>query len=181
MFDFKKRRMNKVAIFYGPEGGNTEKAARLVAKEFGSENSILIPVRDATEMDMEPYTNIIFGGPTVGTHTWRDDTQNNDWDLFLARLTTMKLDDKTCAIFGLGDHVSYSHHFVDDIGIMAERLEEAGARLIGFVPVSGYTFEDSLAQKEDVFLGLPLDEDFESEKTQSRIANWVIQLKKEFE
>ena len=172
--------MDKVAIFYGPEGGNTEKAAKLLVKEFGESKAILIPVKGATEMDLEPYSNIVFGGPTVGTHTWGGDHQNQDWDLFLARLTKMKLNEKTCAIFGLGDHVSYAHHFVDDIGVMAQRLEEARADLVGFVPVNEYTFEQSLAQRGDVFLGLPLDEDHEPEKTQERISSWVLQLQKEF-
>ncbi len=172
--------MNKVAIFFGPEGGNTEKAAIMVAAEFGEENAILVPVKSATEMDLEPYNNIIFGGPTVGTHTWSDDSKNNDWDIFLTRLAKMNLEGKNCAVFGLGDHVSYANHFVDDIGVMAERLEAAGANLVGLVPVSAYTFEESLAQRGEVFLGLPLDEDFEPEKTQDRISNWVLQLGKEF-
>ena len=85
-----------------------------------------------------------------------------------------------CAIFGLGDHVAYAHHFVDDVGVMAQRLEDAGAKLVGFVPVEGYTFEESMAQRGDVFLGLPLDEDYESDKTEDRISEWVLQLKKEF-
>lgn len=171
--------MDKIAIFYGPQGGNTEKAARLVAKEFGEDKAVLIPVKGATETDLEPYSKIIFGGPTVGTHTWQHDTSNKDWDLFLARLTKVDLKNKECAIFGLGDHVSYAHHFVDDIGAMAQRLEEAGAKLVGFVPVSDYSFEESLAQRGDVFLGLPLDEDHEEEKTGERISNWVVQLLKE--
>ena len=66
-----------------------------------------------------------------------------------------------------------------DIGVLAERLEEAGAELYGFVPVGDYVFEDSLAQRGDIFLGLPLDEDHEADKTQERISNWVMQLLKE--
>ena len=30
----------------------------------------------------------------------------------LKKLCEMKLDDKICAVFGLGDHISYAHHFV---------------------------------------------------------------------
>jgi flavodoxin I len=179
LLDSRKKSMDKIAIFYGPEGGNTEKAARMVAKEFGEETAVLIPVRGATEMDLEPYDRIIFGGPTVGTHTWRDDTTNKDWDLFLTRISQSNLEGKKCAIFGLGDHVGYAHHFVDDIGVLAQRLEGAGAKLVGFVPVSDYTFEESLAQRGEIFLGLPLDEDHEADKTQGRISNWVLQLQKE--
>ena len=92
----------------------------------------------------------------------------------------MDLTGKKCAIFGLGDHIAYAHHFVDDIGVMAERVEQAGGELVGKVPISGYEFEQSKAQDGDVFLGLPIDEDYESNKTDKRISQWVEQLNKEF-
>lgn len=171
--------MDKIAIFYGPLGGNTEKVAKKLADKLGEEACVLLPVKDATELDIEPYTRIIFGGPTVGTHTWQDQ-QATDWDNFLARMTKMDLSGKKCAIFGLGDHVAYTHHFVDDIGVMAERVEQAGGELVGQVPVDGYVFEQSKAQRGDLFLGLPVDEDFESEKTNERINRWVEQLLTEF-
>lgn len=172
--------MEKIAIFYGPLGGNTEKVANKLAETFGEEACVLLPVKDATEMDIEPYDNIIFGGPTVGTHTWQDNTAAKDWDQFLVRLGKMDFAGKKCAIFGLGDHVSYAHHFVDDVGVVADRLEEAGATLVGMVPIKDYKFEESKAQRGDVFVGLPIDEDFESDKTDTRIAQWVEQLGKEF-
>lgn len=172
--------MEKIAIFYGPLGGNTEKVALEIAGAFGEKNSILLQVKDATEMDIEPYQNIIFGGPTVGTHTWHDQKGQTDWDQFLVRLSAMDLTGKKCAIFGLGDHIAYAHHFVDDIGVMAERLEGSGATLVGKVPVEGYEFEASKAQRGDVFLGLPIDEDFEADKTAIRLGSWIDQLKKEF-
>ena len=81
--------MEKIAIFYGPLGGNTEKVALKIAQTFGEKNSILLQVKDATEMDIEPYQNIIFGGPTVGTHTWRDEKGQTDWDQFLVRLSAV--------------------------------------------------------------------------------------------
>ncbi len=172
--------MKKIAIFYGPRGGNTEKVALELAQAIGETNCIVLPVKDATEMDVEPYQNIIFGGPTVGTHTWHDEKGQTDWDQFLVRLSAMDLAGKKCAIFGLGDHVSYAHHFVDDIGVMAERLEKSGANLVGMVPVEDYEFEASKAQKGDLFLGLPIDEDHEAEKTTIRLENWISILKKEF-
>ena len=82
--------MNKIAIFYGPVGGNTENVARKLAKAFGDKKCVLLPVKDATELDLEPYSKIIFGGPTVGTHTWQDQ-KTNDWDQFLVRMKKMDL------------------------------------------------------------------------------------------
>ncbi|MDD4646296.1 MAG: flavodoxin [Bacteroidales bacterium] len=172
--------MNKIAILYGPTGGNTERAARMIAGAFGELSTELIPVKEAGGKDLSPYLGIIFGGPTVGSNTWADSNQRNDWDLFLTQLHKMNLHGKKCAVFGLGDHVSYSFYFVDDIGVMADRILETGGTLIGSVGPEGYTFDESKAFRDGKFAGLPLDEDNEPEKTEDRINRWVEQLKKEF-
>lgn len=171
--------MEKIAILFGPSGGNTEKAARLVAKAIGEDNTVLIPVKEVGEESLKPYSRIIFGGPTVGTHTWSDPNQKNDWDLFLTRLYKLNLEGKKCAVFGLGDQVSYSFKFVDDIGVIADQIVQAGGKLVGHVGPEGYTFDESKAFREGKFLGLPLDEDNEPELTQPRINKWVELLKTE--
>ncbi|MFA6128469.1 MAG: flavodoxin [Bacteroidales bacterium] len=172
--------MNKIAILYGPTGGNTEKAAQMVAKAFGEGKADLIPVKDLHEGDIDGYSAIVFGGPTVGTHTWTDVNQKNDWDLFLTKLYKMNLHGKKCAVFGLGDQVSYSFKFVDDIASIADEAIQAGAELVGLVDPAGYTFDESKAFRNGKFLGLPLDEDNEPELTQERINHWVELLKTEF-
>lgn len=172
--------MDNIAILYGPTGGNTEKAARLVAKAFGEGNTVLIPVREVQESDIMKYSRIVFGGPTVGTHTWSDPNQKNDWDFFLTKLYKMNLKGKSCAVFGLGDQVSYSFKFVDDIGAIADRVIESGGKLVGLVEPDGYTFDESNAFRDGKFLGLPLDEDNEPELTEKRIRDWVNQLLTEF-
>lgn len=172
--------MDKIAILFGPAGGNTEKAARMVAKAFGETHVDLIPVKDVEENHLSPYSRIVFGGPTVGTHTWSDPNQKNDWDIFLTRLYKMNLQGKKCAVFGLGDQVSYSFKFVDDIGTIADQVVQAGAKLVGLVGPEGYSFDESKAFRNGKFLGLPLDEDNEPEKTQERINQWVELLKTEF-
>jgi flavodoxin I len=172
--------MDKIAILYGPTGGNTEKAARMVAKAIGEDQVTLIPVKDVQESDIMNYSRIIFGGPTVGTHTWSDPNQKNDWDLFLTRLYKMDLAGKSCAVFGLGDQVSYSFKFVDDIGTIADQVVKAGGRLVGMVDPGGYSFDESKAFRNGKFVGLPLDEDNEPELTQKRINSWVELLMTEF-
>ncbi len=172
--------MDKIAILYGPTGGNTEKAARMVASAFGEGKTDLIPIRDFQETDLKNYSRIIFGGPTVGTHTWSDPNQKNDWDIFLTRLYKMNLQGKTCAVFGLGDQVSYSFKFVDDISVIADHIIQSGGKLAGLVEPDGYTFDESKAFRNGKFLGLPLDEDNEPELTEKRINNWVELLLTEF-
>jgi flavodoxin I len=66
------------------------------------------------------------------------------------------------------------------MGVLARIILKNGGKLIGKVSPDGYTFQDSEALEEGVFLGLPLDEDYESELTDLRVSNWVPQIMKEF-
>jgi len=52
--------------------------------------------------------------------------------------------------------------------------------VVGKVSASGYTFSESKALSGDMFVGLPIDEEFEQSLTDQRIVEWVDQLKKEF-
>jgi flavodoxin I len=173
--------MKKIAIIYGPLKGSTEKVAKMVAEEFGNENVDLIPVGDAINTTIGKYSNIIFGVSTVGKHTWDSDHEGGNWDKYMPEIGRTDMSGKTVAIFGLGDHVTYSLHFVDAVGILSDLVEKSGGTLIGQVSTEGYEFEDSQAVRGDVFLGLPIDEDYDSDKTPERIKNWVAQIKKDFQ
>ena len=173
--------MKKVAIIYGPLKGSTEKVAKLVAQELGDDNFELIPIGDATKTSVEEYSNIVFGVSTIGKHTWDSKHHGGNWDKFMPELEKISLEGKTIAIFGLGDHVTYSLHFVDAVGILAELILKNGGNLIGKVSTEGYEFEDSQAVKDDMFLGLPIDEDYESEKTEGRVKNWVSSIINDFQ
>ncbi len=48
---------------------------------------------------------------------------------------------------------------------------------MGQWPTEGYDFDASKAVKNGQFVGLALDEDNQSELTESRITTWVAQLK----
>jgi len=56
--------------------------------------------------------------------------------------------------------------------------KEAGAKMIGHVSADGYTYDDSEAVVDGEFVRLALDEVNEDDKTDSRIAAWVEDLKK---
>jgi flavodoxin I len=87
---------------------------------------------------------------------------------------------KKFAIFGLGDQKGYPENFQDGMGLMAELLEEQGAKIIGFTSTKGYTYERSRAERGDQFVGLSIDMENQSAKSNSRIADWVKELKKQF-
>lgn len=51
--------MKKVGIFYGPQGGSTEKVALQIAEQFGG-NAELKPVKGLKAADVNAYDNIVF-------------------------------------------------------------------------------------------------------------------------
>jgi flavodoxin len=66
------------------------------------------------------------------------------------------------------------------MGILYKRLKKKGVKIVGFVPRTGYSFNASLALVKDKLAGLAIDEEFESQLTGQRVADWVGNLKKEF-
>lgn len=64
------------------------------------------------------------------------------------------------------------------MGILAKDLIAEGAKVIGQWPTDGYTFTDSEAVIDGKFIGLPIDEDYEADKTISRVKGWVELVKK---
>lgn len=171
--------MSKLAIFFGPENGSVHRVAKLLASKMSDKNPELIPVIKATEADLSKYDKIIFGISTIGRDTWDQKFGNVDWAQFMPSINNFDFHGKKVAIFGLGDHITYAYHFVNSMGILAKSLQKNGADLVGKVSPEGYTFQDSEALENGMFLGLPIDEDFESELTESRLNCWIEQLNTE--
>jgi flavodoxin I len=169
----------KTSLIYGPKGGSTEKAAKICRKALKLDKEDVRYVKDVDPGFFEAYGLIIFGIPTIGRDTWNQDYKNDGWDVFIANVGEYKLKGKKVAIFGLGNQVLYGDYFVDAIGRLAGKLEAAGAEIIGKVPTDGYDFTASVALRDGMFLGLPIDEDTQAELTEERITNWVAQLKKD--
>lgn len=165
----------KIALIYGSDTGATEGIATelndLLTKDFDVE---LIEMYDATVEDFDRFTYFV-----LGLSTWYDGQLQSDWDAFYEQFCEIDFTHKVCALFGLGDQYGYAEYFVDGIGIIANQIEKAGGEIIGKWPTEGYDFDCSKAVVEDLFYGLPLDEDNQSELTTERIENWVEQLKKE--
>ena len=172
--------MSKIAIFYGPQGGAVNRVADKIKEIIGEEKVEMVAVKDATASDLEKFDKIIFGLSTVGKDTWDSEYSSNDWGKFMPEIGKTNYADKTVALFGLGDHVTYSHGFVDHIGLLGKELIKNGANLVGKVSTDGYEFDESEAVIDDEFIGLPLDEDFEPELTDERVAGWLELLKPVF-
>jgi flavodoxin I len=172
--------MSKIAIFYGPVGGAVNRVADKIKSAIGEDKIEMVAVKDASVEDLKKYDKIIFGASTVGNDTWDSEYSNNDWAKFLPELSKINFSDKTVAIFGLGDHITYAHGFVDHIGLVGKELMKNGAVLVGPVNTDAYEFEESEAVVDGKFIGLPIDEDFEPELTDERVAAWLEVLKPDF-
>ncbi|NQU54600.1 MAG: flavodoxin [Bacteroidetes bacterium] len=172
--------MSKIAIFYGPIGGAVNRVADKIKDAIGKDKVEMVAVKDASVADLEKFDKIIFGVSTVGKDTWDSEFSSNDWAKFLPEIKKINFAKKTVAVFGLGDHVTYAHGFVDHIGLVGRELINNGAVLVGKVSVEGYEFDESEAVIDEEFIGLPIDEDFEPELTDERIAAWVELIKPDF-
>jgi len=172
--------MSKIGLFFGPLKGSVHRVAEKVKAAFGNELVEMIFVNDASASDLEKYDQIIFGISTVGKETWDSNYSNTDWSKFFPHISKVDYSGKTIAIFGLGDHLTYSNHFVNAIGVLAKELMKNGATIVGKVDPASYEFEESEAVIDGMFIGLPIDEDFEPELTDERITNWVNSIKPSF-
>jgi len=163
----------KIALVFGPEGGNTERVAKLVATKIGIDKCILIPVKKADEKTISQYDSIIIGGSTIGAHNWSTPNSSKDWDEFLPKFKKINFEGKTVAIFGLGDHLAYPGNFVDGMRIIYDALVENKAIILGQCDTEDYEFHESQAIVNGKFVGLPIDEDYEEELTEERVEKWL--------
>ncbi len=167
--------MKKTAIVYSFNTKKSAKIAEKIKEEFNDESIEMVNAEEITEDEFASFDQLI-----LGVSTWFDGELPNYWDEFVPALEDMDLKGKKIAIFGLGDQKGYPENFQDGMGLMAEILEEKGAKIVGFTSTEGYTYERSRAERGDQFTGLSLDLENQSSKTNSRITEWIKQLKNEF-
>lgn len=154
--------------------GNTERIAELI-RDFLQESTSIDYIENFTPEDLLKFDLIIFGIPT-----WNVGELESSWEDFFPSLDSFDFSHKIVAIFGLGDQATYPDTFQDAMGILFDKLLERKAIVIGRWSADDYNFSESLGCKDDSFVGLALDEDNQSEKTDNRIKLWIAQLKKEF-
>jgi flavodoxin I len=161
--------MEKIGVFYGSSTGNTENVAMTLGKKLKAD---LFNVSSKPIQAVAEYQNLI-----LGTSTWGLGDLQDDWDAFLPLLLKADLTGKTIALFGLGDSNSYPDSFVEGMGILYEAIKDKGCKIIGHVDARQYNYDSSKAVFDGKFIGLPLDEDNESDLTQSRLDKWVEEIK----
>lgn len=160
--------MKKTIVIYGSSTGTCEAIAEKIASKLGTD---VLNVQDLTADIIAENENLI-----LGTSTWGAGELQDDWYDGVKLLQAADLSGKVIALFGCGDAESYSDTFVGGMGELYEAVKASGARLVGQVDVDGYTFDDSSAVVDGKFVGLPLDDVNEDDKTDSRIDDWLAAI-----
>ncbi len=161
------------AIFYASSTGNTSSVAKDIAKILGSVKTYDIASSGVDKIS--EYDKII-----IGSSTWGEGELQDDWDELWEDFSQVDFTGKTVALFGLGDQDGYADNYLDAMGLIYEKVVENGAKVVGQWEIShDYFHEESLAIKDDKFVGLALDEDNQDELTKERITTWCEQIKNE--
>ncbi len=164
--------MGKIGIFYGSTEGNTEDVVERVKEALGDAD--VHNVDSATAEDMQQYDILI-----LAASTWEIGELQEDWESFIDVLDDVDFSGKKVSFIGVGDADGYPDTFVDAIGIIYDKIKDSGAEFFGSWPTDDYEFDESKGVVDGKFLGLVIDEDNESDKTDERIAKWVEQIKGE--
>jgi flavodoxin I len=168
--------MAKVGIFFGSSSGVTRAAAELLSEQF-SGSELIDMEEDFDGIDQFEEFDVLL----IGSSTWGQGDPQRDWvdPLFDLTNESPDLSGKKVAFFGAGDQDKHGEHFLSALGKMHDLFVSLGAQAYGFTPVSGYDYEFSLAQREDKFCGLGIDDVNQEELTQGRVVGWADQLKNE--
>ena len=163
--------MRNTIVLYGSSTGTCQGIAETIAQRLGA---VATNISACTKEALENCSNLI-----LGTSTWGSGEMQDDWYEGVELLKGVSLSGKTVALFGCGDGYTYSDTFCGGMRELYDAVKEAGAKVVGFTSTHGYTFDDSAAVVNDMFVGLPLDEDNESDQTEERINRWLSEIQKE--
>jgi flavodoxin I len=167
--------LEAVGLLYGTQTGNTEAVATVLGELTGVEAA------DVSEYGAEDLLE--FDGLIVGTPTWNtgaDEYRSGvAWDDLIDDIKGLDMSGKTVAVFGCGDSAGYGDNFCDGIEEMHNTFKAAGAKMVGYVDASGYSYDESKSVDGGKFLGCPFDQDNEDDQTEDRAKAWVSQIKGE--
>ncbi|ACK51579.1 flavodoxin [Methylocella silvestris BL2] len=157
-----------ITIIFGSDGGATKGVASKIASKCQARS---VDIKVATTEDFENCHLLILGSPTYG-----DGTLQSDWEEHIGKLRSANLKGKKVALFGTGDQQTYPSSFLNAMGILYDEISERGANVVGFTETAGFDYLESTAERDGKFVGLALDLDTQSGKTEKRVTAWLSQL-----
>ena len=169
-----------IGLFYAPSGGSVHKVAKRIKQKIKGRKVDMLHIRDVKPEDFLNYRNIILVSSTVGKDAWNNNG-TDEWAAFMPGLQKLHLDGRRIALVGLGNCVMYPNNFADGLRDLANLMKEKGGLLTGQTEADDYTFSMSRAIQDNLFVGLPLDEDNEADKTEARLDKWLSLVLPEME
>ncbi|MFT4937825.1 MAG: flavodoxin II [Paraglaciecola sp.] len=172
----------KIGLFYGSTTCYTEMAAEKIQQQLneilGDDAVALFNIKDVALARAEDFDMLIFG-----ISTWDFGELQEDWESSWQDISTLNLEDKTIALFGLGDQLGYADWFQDALGMLHDEIVILGCNIVGYWPNEGYEFTESKGLTEDKshFVGLSLDDENQYEQTDQRISQWAEQVLNELQ
>lgn len=160
-----------IGIFYGSTTGTTAEVANMIASRLGVAPEHVHNVASTAPDAVAPYTTLI-----LGTSTWGDGAEQDDWYDFSAGLAALDLRGKRIALFGCGDE-TMADTFCSGVGQLYDALKDTGAQFEGSYPANVYSFEHSSAVRDGQPVGLLLDQVNHPDLTPGRIDGWLLTLK----
>ena len=167
----------KIGLFYGSTTCYTEMAAEKIQAKLhdlvGHTCVELFNIKDNALSKTQEFNILLFG-----ISTWDFGELQEDWESTWQDIQGLQLENKTVAIFGLGDQLGYAEWFQDAVGMLHDELLVLGCDFVGYWPNQGYDFIASKALTEDksFFVGLSLDDENQYDLTDERIDGWCHQL-----
>lgn len=164
--------MKKIAILYGSSLGNT----KFVAEKIGAKlpEATLKSVSQLTGKELLEYQVLI-----LGVSTWGVGGMQDEFETFVDTLLATDLSGKIIALFGCGDQQTYPDTYCNAVGKLFDMLQDKGCKIVGECSIEGYDFSQSLAVRDDKFVGLAIDEENQPDLTDYRIKKWLESIAKE--
>lgn len=164
----------KTVVIYGSTTGVTETVANIIGSKIDGAEVLEVSNINFKSIS-EEYDLVI-----LGTSTWGIGDLQDDWFDKVDELKGADFSNKTVAFFGTGDQEGYPDSFISAVRTIYDAVVADGVNIIGFTSKEGYNFDESDAVVDNKFIGLAIDEDNESNKTEDRIISWINQLVEEF-
>lgn len=163
--------MKTTLVVFGSTTGSCEDYASRIASRLDAD---VANVADVDVDTLNRYPHLV-----LGTSTWGSGDLQDDWYDGVSLLQKAGLKDKTIALFGCGDAESYPDTFCGGMSALYNAVKDSGAKLVGPVDASTYTYDDSESVVDGQFVGLALDVNESDDEINRRIDNWVAAIKPE--
>ncbi|MFC4701691.1 flavodoxin FldB [Glaciecola siphonariae] len=170
----------RIGIFFGSSTCYTEMAAEKIQACLEQSTQSKVDVFDIKDTSLSKSCDYDF--ILYGISTWDFGELQEDWESSWDDISTLSLEGKTVALFGLGDQAGYADWFQDALGMLHDEVIVLGCNIVGYWPNVGYEFIASKGLSEDgeYFVGLSLDDENQFDLTDERIEKWCEQILSEW-